>query len=108
MNSFAFIWRKIYSMNGLYQFERTRGVYLNGWGCTGVRETILGQEIYCAKTNPKPGTQYGSRVGKELGTQATQSIQEYDLATTILIWMLTQALTCKIGSSIFLPWVDSN
>ena len=76
-----------------------RGVYLNGWGCAGVCETILAWDIYCAKPNPKSQSRY--RVCKGLGTRAMRIAREYDLVTAIVIQPLTQPLTCEVGSSIF-------
>ena len=77
------------------------GVDLNGWGCAGVRRNILAQETYCAKRNPEPDSQSGSRVCKGIGNQAPQSIQEYDLETTIEIHLLTQLLTYEMVYSVF-------
>ena len=47
-----------------------RRVYLNGWGCAGVIETILVQYIYCTKPNPKLNSHSSFQVCKGLGTQA--------------------------------------
>ena len=43
----------------------------------------------------------GYRVCRGFGTQSPQSIREYDLATAIVIWTLTQYLKWKMGSYIF-------
>ena len=64
-------------------------------------KTILLKNVYCAKSNPEPASQSGSRVHKGLETRALCSIWECTLVTAIAIWTLTQPLTCKIGSSIF-------
>ena len=64
-------------------------------------KTILLKNVYCAKSNPEPDSQSGSRVHKGLETRALCSIWECTLVTAIAIWTLTQPLTCKIGSSIF-------
>ena len=32
----------------------------NGWACTGFPKMILAWDIYCAKTNPDPDSQFGS------------------------------------------------
>ena len=77
------------------------GVDSDEWGCAGVCKNILVQEIYSAKPNADPKSQYRSQVHNGLGTQAPQSIQYYDLASVILIWPLTQPLTCEMGSSVF-------
>ena len=77
------------------------GVYSNGWGCSDRRETILAQDIYCSKPNPKSDSQSGSWLRKVLGTQALQCIREYNPTTVIATRPLTQPFTCKIGSSIF-------
>ena len=66
-----------------------------------MRETILAQDIYCSKPNPKPDSQSGSWLRKVLGTQALQCIREYNPTTVIATRPLTQPFTCKIGSSIF-------
>ena len=78
------------------------GVDSNGWGCAGVWESILAQEIYFFKTYPKPYAQSGSWVFKGLGTWAPRSIWEYDLVTVFTIRPLIQPLTWEMGSSIFM------
>ena len=55
------------------------GVNSNEWFCAGVHAAILAWDIYFAKTNP-----------------------EYDTQTKIEIRSLTQPLTFKMGSSIFM------
>ena len=57
---------------------------------------------------PDAGYQSGSRSRRGLGSQAPQIMRKYDLANAIAIRPLIQPRTCKMGSSIFLPWVDSN
>ena len=69
--------------------------------CAGVRKTILAQEVYCTKPNTKPVSPSGYWFRKGIGTQYLWSIWEYDLATAITIWQLTQTLMCEMGSSIF-------
>ena len=78
-----------------------RGLDSNGWVRAGVLDAILVWDIYCAKQNPEPDTQSGSRVHKGLVDQAPQSTQEYNLDTEIEKWPLTQTLTYKMGSSTF-------
>ena len=63
--------------------------------------------IITAKTNPDPDSPSGSRVRNGIGTQATRSKLEYDLATKISILLLTQPVTCEMGSPIFQPWINS-
>ena len=70
----------------------------NRWSWSGVCETILAWEIYCANPNPVPDSHSGSWVFKVIGTQSPRSIRYNDLASLILIRPLTQPLTCKMGS----------
>ena len=77
------------------------GVDSNGLVCVDVRENILSQKEYCANPNPKPDSQYESRVSNVLGTQYPKIIQEHYLVTAIAIQPLTQPLMCKIDPSIF-------
>ena len=67
----------------------------------GMRDAILAQNVYYAKPNPEPDTHSGSFIFKGLGDQALQSTLEYYLATVIVTRLLTQPITCKIGSSSF-------
>ena len=82
------------------------GVDLNGWVCIGVHKTILAQNFYCAKPNPKPNSQYESHFFKRLGTQSPRIIWGYDLANTIVICPLTQPLTWKFCSYIFTAMIQ--
>ena len=82
------------------------GVDSNEWVCLGVRETILAQDIYCEKFNPKLDSQYSSLVYKGLGTQSPWSIQEFNLTTAITIRPLIQPLTWKWFHLFYQPWVD--
>ena len=79
----------------------------NGWFCVGVRNFILAQNIYCAKTNPDPGAHSGSEVRKLVGAWAPWITLDYDLVTLIAIQALTQPVTYKIGSSGFMDmcWI---
>ena len=62
---------------------------------------ILAQYIYYTKHNPEPDFRSGYRDCKGLGTRAPQSTWEYAFATAIMIQLLTQTLTCKMGYFIF-------
>ena len=77
------------------------GIDSNGWFCTGVRKTILARNIYSLKTNPKPYSHSRYWVCMRLGNWDPRSTREYDIATAIVIWPITQPLTCKMGSSVF-------
>ena len=69
---------------------------------------IFWHAIYFANPNTEPESQYLSLSCKGFGRRDLHIIQEYDLATAIEIRPLTQTHTCEMGSSIFLPWFDSN
>ena len=74
------------------------GVDSIGWGCAGALKTILAREIYCFKSNSKPDSQSGSQICKLPGSWAPRSTHH---AITIVIRLLTQSLTCEMGSPIF-------
>ena len=81
------------------------GVDSNVWFCAGVRNAILAQDIYCTKPNPEPNAHSSSRVCKGIGNWAPRSTWEYDFATAMAIWPLTQLLTCKMVSSILVAMI---
>ena len=98
--------------------ERTRVVHKWGVGVrdhTGgkkmfadVRAKLFLRTIYCAKPRPDVGSQYGFWSCRGLGNWYPRIICEYDIATAILIQLLIQPHTCKMGSFILLPWANSN
>ena len=61
----------------------------------------LGARYLLHYPSPETNSQSGFRFHKGIGTQAPRSTQEYNLATTTLIWRLTQTLSCEMGSSLF-------
>ena len=73
----------------------------NGWVSAGVHNAILDQNIDCANLNPEPSAYSGSWVHKGLGAQYPQSTLEYNLATAIEVWLLTQPVTCGMVSVVF-------
>ena len=73
----------------------------NGWVSAGVHNAILDQNIDCANLNPEPSAHSGSWVHKGLGAQYPQSTLEYNLATAIEVWLLTQPVTCGMVSVVF-------
>ena len=66
-----------------------------------MRDAILAQNIYCTNPNPDPDAHSGSQVRNELGARSPWSSLEYNLVAVIAIRMLTQPMTCEMGSSIF-------
>ena len=58
------------------------------------------QNNYCAKPNIKTDAHYGSQVRNRLEARYPRINLEYGLATAIVIWPLTQPVTCKMGSYI--------
>ena len=69
---------------------------------------LFWRAIYCANLRPEHDFQSGYLSCRVLGRQDPRIIWECNLAITILIQPLTQSCKCGIGSSIFLPRVDSH
>ena len=76
--------------------------------CVSVRAKLFWHTIYCAKPRPDPKSHSGSRSRRGLGRRDPQITREYELVTAIAIRPLTHPHTWEMGSSSFLPWVNSN
>ena len=70
-----------------------------------VRDAILAQNNYCAKTSPDPNTHSGSWVHNVLGARAPRTNLEYDRETAILFRPLTQPVTCEMVLYIFVSMI---
>ena len=66
-----------------------------------VRTKISWRTFYCVNQRPDAGTHSRSQYHIGIWSQSTRIIREYELATAILIRLLIQPCTYKIGSSIF-------
>ena len=66
-----------------------------------VRAKLFWREIYCANPRPEPNSHSVSMSHMGLGRRYSHIIHEYDLATAILVRLLIQPRTCKMGSYIF-------
>ena len=61
---------------------------------------IFWRAIYGANLRPETDSQYSYLYFRGLGILYPRIIWEYDLATAIAIWLLSQSRMCKMGSSI--------
>ena len=69
--------------------------------CGSVCLELFWHVSYCAKPRPNPESQSGSWYPMVLGRRDPCIMQEYNLATTIVIRKLTHTRTCEMGSSSF-------
>ena len=69
--------------------------------CAGAHKKLFWRANYCAKPRPYTGYQSGSWSCSGMGRRSPWIVLEYNLATVIVIWPLTQSRKFERGSSIF-------